>query len=96
MGFVNKIFRRPKIPNGRYTYRGKGSFEGLALQLRVEPEGNGLLIINANTVLFLNDTSTAYAYFLMQGLTTDEVIAKIRRIYRVKEKQARTDFEKLV
>jgi MoaA/NifB/PqqE/SkfB family radical SAM enzyme len=32
----------------------------------------------------------------MQGLTTEEVISKIRSIYRVKEEQAKTDFEKLV
>jgi radical SAM protein with 4Fe4S-binding SPASM domain len=96
MGFVNKIFQRTKIPRGRYTYRGEGKFRGLALQLRVEPDGNGLLIINANTVLFLNETSTAYAHFLMQGLTTKEVVSKIRGIYRVKERQAKADYEKLV
>jgi radical SAM protein with 4Fe4S-binding SPASM domain len=96
MSFINRIFRRPKIPQGRYTYRGEGDFKGLALQLRVEPDGNGLLIINANTVLFLNETSTAYAYFLMQGLTTEEVISKIRSIYRVKRRQASADYEKLV
>ncbi len=96
MSFVKRIFRKPKIPEGRYTYRGEGDFRGLALQLRVEPEGKGLLVINANTVLFLNETSTAYAYFLMQGLTTDEVISKIRSIYRVKKRQARQDYDKLV
>jgi radical SAM protein with 4Fe4S-binding SPASM domain len=68
----------------------------LALQLRVEPDGKGLLVINANTVLFLNETSTAYAYFLVQGLTTQEVISKIRSIFRVKEEQARSDYERLV
>ena len=96
MSFVKKIFSRSKIPQGRYTYRGEGDFSGLALQLRVEPEGNGLLIINANTVLFLNETSTAYAYFLMQGLTTEEVVSKIRGIFRVKERLVRSDYEKLV
>ena len=96
MSFVKKIFSRSKIPQGRYTYRGEGDFTGLALQLRVEPEGNGLLIINANTVLFLNETSTAYAYFLMQGLTTEEVVSKIRGIFRVKERLVRSDYEKLV
>ncbi|MEJ2272539.1 MAG: radical SAM protein [Candidatus Bathyarchaeota archaeon] len=96
MSFVKKIFTRSKIPQGRYTYRGEGDFRGLALQLRIEPDGNGLLVINANTVLFLNETSTAYAYFLMQGLTTEEVVSKIRGIFRVKERLARLDYEKLV
>jgi radical SAM protein with 4Fe4S-binding SPASM domain len=96
MNFVNKIFRRSKIPQGRFTYRGESKFRSMALQLRVEADGNGLLIINANTVLFLNKTSTAYTYFLMQGLTTREVVSKIRGIFRVKEKEAITDYEKLV
>ena len=96
MSFVKNFFQRQKIPQGRYTYRGEDQFKGLALQLRVEPDNKGLLVINANTVLYLNETSTAYAYYLMQGLNTKEVISKIRRIYRVKEKQATTDYEKLV
>ncbi len=93
---MRKIFGRSQIPQGRFTYRGKGALSGLALQLRVEPDGKGLLVINANTVLFLNETSTTYAYFLIQGLTTQEVVSKIRGIFRVKEEQARSDYEKLV
>ena len=96
MSFMRKIFGKSQIHQGRFTYRGKGVLSGLALQLRVEPDGKGLLVINANTVLFLNETSTAYAYFLIQGLTTQEVISKIRGIFRVKEEQARSDYEKLV
>jgi radical SAM protein with 4Fe4S-binding SPASM domain len=96
MTFVKKIFKRSKIPQGRYTYRGEGEFKGLALQLRVEPDEKGLLVINANTVLYLNETSTAYAYFLLQGLDTKGIISKIRTIFRVKENQAKTDYEKFV
>jgi radical SAM protein with 4Fe4S-binding SPASM domain len=96
MSFVRKRFRGSKIPQGRYTYRGKGDFTGLALQLRVEPDGQGLLIINANTVLYLNETATAHAFYFMQGMTTDEAVAKIRSIYRVNRKTARTDYEKLI
>ena len=96
MSFMRKIFGRSQIPQGRFTYRGKGALSGLALQLRIEPDGKGLLVINANTVLFLNETSTAYAYFLIQGLTSQEVVSKIRGIFRVKEEQARSDYEKLV
>jgi MoaA/NifB/PqqE/SkfB family radical SAM enzyme len=96
LGFVRKIFGRSKVPEGRFTFRGEGKFRGLALQLRVEPDGNGLLVINANTVLFLNETSTAYAYFLMQGLTTKEVVSRIRGIFRVRKMQALADYEKLV
>jgi len=96
MSLLRKVFRAPKIPRGRYTYRGRDRFAGLALQLRVEPDGQGLLIINANTVLYLNETATAHAYFFMHGMSTDAAVKKIRRMYRVNSKTARSDHEKLI
>jgi radical SAM protein with 4Fe4S-binding SPASM domain len=96
MSFLKKFFIPPKIPQGRYTYRGKGQLAGLALQLRVEPDGNGIMVINANTVLYLNETATAYAYFLMQGISEEAVLKKIRRMYRLDKKTAKKDYEKLV
>ena len=96
MSILRNIFTAPKIPQGRYTYRGKDNYAGLALQLRIEPDRQGLLIINANTVLYLNETATAYAYHFMQGLAEEEIVKKIRRIYRVDQKKAKSDYEKLV
>jgi len=96
LSLLRKILRPPEIPHGRYTYRGKDRFAGLALQLRVEPEGQGVLVINANTVLYLNETATAYAYFFMQGMPTDVALKKVRRMYRVDSKTARKDYEKLI
>jgi radical SAM protein with 4Fe4S-binding SPASM domain len=96
MSLLRRIFAPPKIPEGRYTYRGRGKFAGMALQLRVEHGGHGVMVINANTVLFLNETATAYAYFFMQGMPSDAVLKKIRRAYRVDPKTAKRDYEKLV
>ena len=87
MSFVNKIFRKQKIPQGRFTYRGEDKFKGLALQLRVEPNQKGLLVINANTVLYLNQTATVYAYYLMQGNNEDQIIQKITKIYKLSIEQ---------
>src|SRR3989304_5883812 len=95
MSALRKVFRAPKIPRGRYTYRGKDRFAGLALQLRVEPDGQELFVINVNTVLYLNETAAAHAYFFMQGMPTDAAVKKMRRMYRVDEKTARKDHEKL-
>ena len=96
MSFLSRFLRPPPIPHGRFTYRGKGEFAGLALQLRAEPDGRGVMVINANTVLHLNETATAYAYFFMQGLPEDAVLNRIRRMYRVNHKKAEEDYEKLV
>lgn len=65
------------------------------LHLRVEPNGCGLLIINAATVLHLNQTATEYARLLIQGADEDEVARTITRRYRVGEAQARADFFRL-
>lgn len=96
MSFLRRAFRAPKVPQGRYTYRGRGNFAGLALQLRVEPDGDGILVINADRVLFLNETATAYAYYFVQGLSADAVQDRIRRMYRVDVATARKDYEELV
>jgi radical SAM protein with 4Fe4S-binding SPASM domain len=96
LSILKRVFRPPKIPRGRFTYRGKGEFAGLALQLRVEGSGEGVMVINAHTVLFLNETATAYAYFFMQGMPSKTVLERIRRIYRVNWETAKKDYEKLV
>ena len=96
LSFLRKIFGKQKIPQGRYTYRGKDKFAGMSLQLRVELSGQGVMVINANNVLQLNNTATAFAYFFMQGQSKQEVVRKIRRMYRVNAKDAQADYEKLV
>jgi len=90
------FFKKKRIPPGRYTYRGKDSLAGMPLQLRVEPTGQGVMVINANAVLHLNHSATAFAYYFMEGLPENEVLKHVRRMYRVKEEQARTDYNKLV
>lgn len=89
-------FRRPKVPPGRYTYRGKGKFAKMALQLRIEPDGSGLLVINANTVLYLNETAVSHVYFFMMGNSIDEAVKKIKQIYRVKQETAWKHHERII
>jgi radical SAM protein with 4Fe4S-binding SPASM domain len=92
---IRRWLKAKSIPTGLFTYRGEDEFARLALQLRINP-GGGLLVINANTVLYLNETATAYAYHFMQGLPTRDTIAAIRGLYKVDEATAREDYEHLV
>jgi radical SAM protein with 4Fe4S-binding SPASM domain len=96
MSFIKKMFARTKVPVRRYTYRGTDKFAGMSLQLRIEQSGQGVMVINANAVLHLNHTATAFAYYFMQGLPQTEVLAKMRRMYRVNAETAKADYEKLV
>jgi radical SAM protein with 4Fe4S-binding SPASM domain len=95
MSFIKKALRA-KIPQGRYTYRGTDKYAGMSLQLRIESSGQGVMVINANTVLHLNHTATAFAYYFMQGLPQADVLKKTRRMYRVNAETAKADYEKLV
>jgi radical SAM protein with 4Fe4S-binding SPASM domain len=90
------FLKKESIPQGRFTYRGEDEFKGMSLQLRIEPSGKSIMVINANTVLHLNQTASAYAYYFMLGLPEQEVINKIRHIYRVKKQAAKADYKKLI
>ena len=54
------------------------------------------MVINANTVLHLNETASTYTYYFMQGLPQSDVLKRIRRMYRVSAAKAKADYEKLV
>jgi MoaA/NifB/PqqE/SkfB family radical SAM enzyme len=73
-------------PNAEAQYR---------LHLRIEPDGRGLLVINAATVLHLNQTAAEYARLLIQGADEEEAVKTITKRYRVKETQAREDYTQL-
>ena len=65
------------------------------LHLRIEPDGRGLLVINAATVLHLNQTAAEYARMLIQGTDDEEVAKTIARRYRVGKAQVLKDYEQL-
>lgn len=62
----------------------------------MEPDGNSLLVINANTVLYLNTTATVHAYFFMMGMNTDEAVKNVRGVYRVKQEVAKEQHERII
>jgi MoaA/NifB/PqqE/SkfB family radical SAM enzyme len=65
------------------------------LHLRVEEDGRGLLVVNAATVLHLNQTAAEYARLLIQGVDEDEVARAMARRYRVSRAAAREDYRDL-
>ncbi len=82
---------------GIYTYQAPPDAEfPYRLHLRVEPNGNSLLIVNASTVLHLNRTATEYAYHLIQQTPKTEVASTIAKRYQVPEDQALNDFNNFV
>ena len=65
------------------------------LHLRIENDGAGVLIINASTVLHLNETAAEYAYYFVNNLMSDEVAEKMSHRYQVGNDQALQDYHNL-
>jgi len=81
--------RNPQF--GLYHYRREGVGEKSRIHLRLEPDGHGTLIVNANRILHLNPTAALMAYFLLEETSEREAVRQIRRKYHVSTAQARTD-----
>jgi organic radical activating enzyme len=62
------------------------------LHLRVEPEGSGLLVLNASTVLHLNQTATEYAYHFVRLTPPEQVAEQVAKRYRVSKQQSAKDY----
>jgi len=86
----------PAPPAGTYHYQAPPDADfPYRLHLRIEPDGDGVLILNASTVMHLNPTATEYAYYLIQGTPEDEVAKAVTARYRLRAGQAREDYRDL-
>jgi hypothetical protein len=65
------------------------------LHLRLEPDGTGILIVNASTILHLNQTASEYAYHMIVQTSEEKMVREITGRYRVKRLQALQDYQML-
>ncbi len=63
------------------------------LHLRIEPDGSGVLIVNASVVLHLNPTAAAHAYEWIRGASGADAARAVAARYRVRLGRARRDQE---
>ncbi|NIN65601.1 MAG: radical SAM protein [Anaerolineae bacterium] len=72
-----------------------GAEDRYRLHLRVEDDGEGILVINAAKVLHLNQTATEHAKLILEGKDVDTAVKEIKHRYKVSEGRAREDQEHL-
>ncbi|RJQ43877.1 MAG: radical SAM protein [Anaerolineaceae bacterium] len=91
---IDKLLEPVKpVPVGSYQFQGKKDSQApYRLNLRVEPNGEGILIINASTVLHLNRTAAEYAYHLVQQTPIDQAAQEIAEKYEISIEDAKHDF----
>lgn len=98
MNRLNKIIDRfipnfQTLPAGVYAYQSAPDApEPYRLHLRIEKDGQAELIINASTILHLNQTAAEYAYHLVRQTPHAEAVQQVARRYRVSKEQAERDW----
>lgn len=94
----DRLFYKPQpLPAG--NYQSMVADEGnppYRMHLRLEQDGSGLLILNAKTVLHLNNTAAEFAYHLIQKTPTNEVIESFVKRYRITNEQAAEDYQQFI
>lgn len=81
------------IPAGIYQFQSPQDVKPpYRLHLRIEKDGSGVLIVNASTVLHLNQVAAEYVYYFIQKLSPMKAARKVSRRYKVKEERAYLDF----
>lgn len=95
--FINRLFPDfQPLPAGMYHFQAAPSAPvPYRLHLRLEKDGQGILIVNAATILHLNQTAAEYAYHIVQQTPREEAIQAVSRRYRVAKAQAAQDFDDL-
>ncbi|MFZ5882054.1 MAG: PqqD family peptide modification chaperone [Chloroflexota bacterium] len=74
-----------------YHYTRENEFEKSRIHLRLDADGHGTLIVNANRVMHLNPTAALMAWLILEGKTQEERIKALTARYSVSKKQAEAD-----
>lgn len=73
-----------QLPSGFFPYQSPPEVQPpYRLQLRLEKDGSGILVINAKTVLHLNQTAAELAYHIVKGDSVEIAAQSISKRYNV-------------
>jgi radical SAM protein with 4Fe4S-binding SPASM domain len=85
---------KSKIENpkpGLYHYTRENEDEKSRVHLRVDPDGTGTLIVNANRVMQLNPSAAFMAWLILEGKTKEERMRALTSRYAVSNQQVESD-----
>jgi radical SAM protein with 4Fe4S-binding SPASM domain len=81
---------------GLYHYTRENEDEKSRVHLRIDPDGVGTLIVNANRVMHLNPTAALMAYLILEKVEEGQALKTIQQKYRVSQSQARADYSSFI
>ena len=83
----------PEPPGvGLYHFQREHGAEKIRIHLRVEPDGQSLLLVNASRIYHLNPTAAFMAYLALQAVEPEAAIAALTGRYHVSPAQAGQDY----
>lgn len=92
--FLDQYFPQPEpLQTGVYQYQSPPDVpKPFRLHLRIDQGGESVLIVNAATVLHLNQSATEYAYHLLRQTPPEKVAKLMSKRYRIDPAAAMVDF----
>jgi radical SAM protein with 4Fe4S-binding SPASM domain len=87
--------RDSSTSNRVHHYVRENQDEKSRIHLRLDEDGHGTLIVNANRILHLNPTAALMAYTILEKTPEKEAVRSIRRQYHVSAEQAQADLRSI-
>ncbi|HXD11995.1 MAG TPA: PqqD family peptide modification chaperone, partial [Anaerolineales bacterium] len=95
MNILAELFNRKSevaiLKSGLYHYVRETEREKSRIHLRIDPDGHGTLIVNANSVMHLNPTAAYMAWLTLEEKTEEAKVHALTARYSVSKKQAQND-----
>jgi MoaA/NifB/PqqE/SkfB family radical SAM enzyme len=93
---IKRLFTWAKpLKQGVFHYRSGGMLEGHRVHLRIESNGSGLLIIDADKILYCNQTAAEMLKGLLDGKSDEEVVTNMTARYRAASETVAEDVDDL-
>jgi len=96
MTILDRLFNQRSKPEGGdtvklYHYLREKETEKSRIHLRVDGDGHGTLIVNANRVMHLNPTGAVMARMLLDQKSPEEITKELKRTWKVRDQQVKAD-----
>jgi sulfatase maturation enzyme AslB (radical SAM superfamily) len=91
--FLGSLKQKPanSPSSGIFHYRIEDADERSRIHLRLDPDGHGTLIVNANRVMHLNPTAALMAWFVLEKVEMAAAAKALQEKYHVRRSQALAD-----
>lgn len=98
-GWIKQLFPGGKVEtpgSGLYHFAYAKEDGKSRIHLRVNPDGSGVLVVNANRVMHLNQTGTWITYHHLNGQSEREIIRGMKSAFLVEDSIVRNDTHTII